>query len=784
MPEVVSRDGFLLGRQWRDTPDGLRIDLWASTDAEPVHVVLTGQRAVMFVDRGVQAQAAARERVELASMEGAFVDALYFDRQRDLVAERQRLIDASIEPHEADVRPVERYLMERFITGGLRVTGRATTRGGVLHFSNPRVESCDYTPALRLLSMDIETDGLTGPLLSIAGVCGDDEWVFMIGPTATTPSAPGAVPPSEQPPAQTSAAPGLSFHATPDELLSAFLAWVARLDPDVLVGWNVVEFDLQYLARLCRDLGRDLTLGRDGKRADVMTPRDGGQPWMARVPGRVVLDGIATMRSATWSFESFALDDVARELLGRGKQIDESADDRAAEIVRLFEHDKPALARYNLEDCRLVLDIFERAKLIGFAVERQRLTGLALDRQGGSVAALDQLYLPRLHRRGYVAPTVGLASRQVGSPGGYVMDSEPGLFRNVLVLDFKSLYPSIIRTFRVDPLGLSFPGDDPIPGFDGGTFARADAILPDLIATMSTARERARENQDQALSQAIKILMNSFYGVLGTPGCRFHDGRLVSSITRRGHEIITHSRDLIEARGLRVIYGDTDSLFVHVDEHLGTADCQRLGEELAASLNEHWCDRLRTTLDIESFLEIEFETHYLRFLMPTMRGSDKGSKKRYAGRVVGADGDEQIVFKGLEAVRTDWTPLARTFQRELFRRIFCDEPYEDYVREVARAVRAGELDDRLVYRKRIRRALDSYVKNVPPHVQAARKLDRPARVVEYYITTAGAEPVGHCSGRLDHGHYLERQLAPAADVILTFLGTNFAHLAGPQLPLF
>ena len=203
---------------------------------------------------------------------------------------------------------------------------------------------------------------------------------------------------------------------------------------------------------------------------------------MARVGGRVVLDGIATLKSATYSFESFGLENVAQELLGRGKKIEHDGD-AVAEIRRLYREDKPALAAYNLEDCRLVLDIFDKADLVGFAAERQSLTGLPMDRQGGSVAAFDNLYLPRLHRRGYVAPDVGDAMDRERSPGGYVMDSVPGIYENVVVLDFKSLYPSIIRTFAVDPLGLATAGDDAIPGFAGGSFAREGHILPRLDST-------------------------------------------------------------------------------------------------------------------------------------------------------------------------------------------------------------------------------------------------------------------------------------------------------------
>lgn len=108
--------------------------------------------------------------------------------------------------------------------------------------------------------------------------------------------------------------------------------------------------------------------------------------------------------------------------------------------------------------------------------------------------------------------------------------------------------------------------------------------------------------------------------------------------------------------------------------------------------------------------------------MPTIRGTDQGSKKRYAGLI--QEGEKQrMVFKGLETVRTDWTPLAQQFQQTLYLRIFRNEPYQDYVRETIASLMAGELDNQLVYRKRLRRPLAEYQRNVPPHVRAARLAD-------------------------------------------------------------
>jgi DNA polymerase-2 len=213
-------------------------------------------------------------------------------------------------------------------------------------------------------------------------------------------------------------------------------------------------------------------------------------------------------------------------------------------------------------------------------------------------------------------------------------------------------------------------------------------------------------------------------------------------------------------------------------------ECDQVGRRLARDLTAHFQTKLWSELRIQSHLELEYETHFRRFLMPTIRGSEVGTKKRYAGATVDHDGNTKIVFKGLEAFRTDWTPLARNFQRELFRRVFADEPYKPFLRETAAQLFKGQLDDQLVYKKRLVRKLDEYVKNVPPHVQAARKLKKQGRNIEYFITLCGPEPRQALQSPLDYDHYLERQLAPAADSLLHFLGEEFLAIAGRQMSLF
>lgn len=764
--------GFILTRSWRDEGGRIRLQLWAATDAGPLEIVVNDVEPVMFVRRSAIPQAAGtlhgagRSReVALRALDGEAVQAVYFNTQQALERTRDRLLDRGIECLEADLQPAERFLMERFIRGSFSATGRLLPGEDSPRMVDPRLRHDDYDPDLSLLSFDIETAPDAGQVYSIAYQCGDAARVLVVG--AAGDPAPG------------SRDFQLVGCESEHDLLVRFIDDVQALDPDVLVGWNVINFDLTVIQRRCRELDVRFTLGRRGEAARIVPRRGGALNAAARVPGRVVLDGIECLRSAFWSFESYALESVSRELLGRGKAI-AGERDKGSEIMHLFEHDKPALARYNIEDCRLVLDIFSATNLLEFVVERTRLTGLAMGRQGGSVAAFDYLYLPRLHRHGRVAPSLTAKSYPDSSPGGYVLDSVPGIHENVAVMDFKSLYPSIIRTFKVDPLGLAEPGDDPVPGFLGARFSRTQSILPSIIEELWQRRDAARRSGNQPLSQAIKILMNSFYGVLGTAGCRFYHPRLASSITRRGHEIIRTSRQWIEEQGFRVIYGDTDSLFVLL--HGDGPGLEAQARELVAGLNERWSQTLQREYRLHSYLEIELETLFTKFFMPRIRGRDTGSKKRYAG--LSGDDEGSLVIKGLEAVRSDWTDVAREFQRELLYAVFQGGDVESLVRRYVALVRAGDAPARLVYRKRLRQPISAYRKNIPPHVRAARQLDNPGPEVRYYMTTAGPQPVEKHTAPIDHEHYIERQIKPVADSVLPLIGLDFDTIAGGQGDLF
>ena len=420
-------DAFLLTRQWRDTHEGVLLELWFRSDEKAFKVEISGQQALFFIHQKDAPQVdnllsriadCLVKPLALKSFEYEAVAGVYFQSQHSLYRARDILQKNGVRCFESDIRPTERFLTERFITGPVVI--HTDSIAGVI--SNPRFSNTDYHPSLSLMSLDIETDYSSDAIFSISFVSVTKNLTLMIGDGEDTDL--------------------FVYVENETELLRQFIAWVDVLDPDVFIGWNVVDSDFRFLQKKADQLNISLALGRGNTTPVWRKAQTEQEHYFLLIPGRVVLDGIDTLKSATYSFSSFSLDAVGNELLNRGKLIksDDHKKDplyKAKEIKRQFQEDKAALAAYNLEDCQLVWDIFEHTQLVDFAIERARLTGLEMDRVGGSVAAFDNLYLPRLHRKGFVAPNIGDKPGQLSAPGGYVMSSQPGFYDSVLVLDYK-----------------------------------------------------------------------------------------------------------------------------------------------------------------------------------------------------------------------------------------------------------------------------------------------------------------------------------------------------------
>ncbi|MCK4411953.1 MAG: DNA polymerase II [Candidatus Eisenbacteria sp.] len=729
---------------------------------------------------------------------------------------REALREAGIDCHEADVPFVTRYLIDHRIRGSLRITGTAKRgrRVGRI-YEDPLLDPIEFLPALRILSLDLETDPTATRVFSFAlyGHNPQGGWVAEVH----------AVIHAEQRERPENVVAGQEeapcyYHADEGALLHTLRRRIREIDPDVLTGWNVVGFDLRVLEEAFRRHALRFFLGRADLPCRVRSATDAWMTARATVPGRAVLDGLDLVRSAFVRLDDYSLDTAARTLLGEGKVIIGegkmiTGENRASEIERLYREDLPRFLLYNLTDARLVVEIIEQLDLVALAARRSLLTGLPIDRTAASIAAFDLLYITALHERGIVAPSVEMLPDRRSEPagasppaiGGYVLDSVPGIHEHVWLFDYRSLYPSIILTFNIDPLGYASvkqsveasadvtaeppadvaakPPDEPLPDREfieapnGARFPREAGILPGIVGRLLPAREEAKRAGDAVGATAIKILMNSLYGVLATPRCRLHSTAVSNAITTFGQRMLRWTRTHLEEMGYRVIYGDTDSVFA-VSDLGGEDDVPARGREVVARLNEMLTAWIMEHYGVASHLHLEFERHFVKFFIPSHRGGREGSKKRHAGLIETAAGRE-LVVTGLESVRRDWTVLAKDFQRHLLRKVLEEEPVEAFVAGFVRELREGHRDQDLVYRKALRKPLDAYEKTSPPHVKAARLMGgRHGRVVSYVMTQAGPQPLGFVNAPLDYDHYLEKQVRPIAESILSHVGIDFDELIG------
>jgi DNA polymerase-2 len=757
--------GHILTSHWRDKPSGLELTYYGSSNGRPFKLVFPQQKIVFFLTQTTDFNPNhikfERKSGGLKNFTHELVDTIYLNSYKDLIQTREYCQLKGIRTYELDVLPTERFLMERFINSQVEFQGDYDSIRGVDVYQSPQLRPADYTPNLSSLSLDIET-GVGGELYSIGLYfeSGSEvkKMVYMLADE-------NKIIDSE-----------LTFYNTQKQIILGFLETLHQWDPDFIIGWHVIGFDLKFLEKKCLEFKIEFKMGR--QQTPIRIDDRKGVGFFADTYGRVILDGPPILRGAFYQFKNFKLDTVASEVLGVGKDIASDAG-KVSEIERRFKEDKIALAKYNLLDCSLVTDIFNKLGIFNLLIERTKISGMLFDRLPVSTAAFDHVFLPKLHRKGYIAPNRVDINREDSSTGGMVIEPKSGLHKNVAIFDFKSLYPSIIKTFKIDPYSRVQAGVNTLKTPKEIEFSRTEHLLPDIISTLLNKREIAKQNQDGALSQAIKILMNSFYGIMGSSRCRFYHSDLPSAITTTGHWVLKTAISFFENRGYDVIYGDTDSIFVKMEEQ----DDSKI-TDLKNELNDFMDRIVQEEFGLTSYLECEFEKMFHSIYFSFARSGDGVAKKRYAGIYNG-----KVEFKGMEFVRSDWTDLAKDFQLELYQMFFAGEELEFYIKDFIKKLEDGQFDDKLVYTKRLSKAPSEYTKNIPVHVKAALQVNHtgPYRLkeVSYVITKNGPEPINNDPKGFDYQHYIEKQLKPIADDILISQDKSFdAFILGDQLSFF
>ena len=694
------------------------------------------------------------------------------------------LHELKIETFESDIKPHIRFIIDNHLSGSINLDGDYIAAEKLDRvYRNPKISPLkdEFKPKLKVISIDIETSK-SGNLYCL-GLYGENyQKNFMI----TDKKLKDAVSCKSE-----------------EECLEKFREEITKLDPDIITGWNFIDFDLAKLQEMFKKNKIPFDFGRTNDSIRLRIESNFFRTSTADITGRQALDAMKMIQDPfikeapsikKADFESYKLEDVSQVLLKKGKLI--VREDRHEEIEDLYKTNSlvslQKLVDYNLMDCQLAYEILEKTNMIDLAIERSQLTGLPIDRLTASIAAFDSLYIREANKRGLVSPATIYEEKGERIKGGYVFSSQSGIYHNVLIFDFKSLYPSIIKTFNIDPSSfLEHKEKGSIESPNKAYFKNTQGILPDIIAKLHLAREKAKKEKRELSSYAIKIIMNSFFGVLASPNCRYFNLDMANAITHFGQMIIKLTAEEIEKKfKLKVIYSDTDSVFI--ETNLPKDKANKLGEEIQNYVNNFYKKYTKDNYNRDSYLELEFEKQYLSLMIPQLRmkakegEEEKAAKKRYAG-LLEIHGKEELEITGLEAIRGDWTEAAQDFQKEILMKVFHKEEITSFIKSYIKKIESGSLDSKLIYRKSIRKNLDEYTKMTPPHVKAARQLDHlDSNVIEYLITTEGPEPIQKLKHKIDYIHYIEKQIKPIANQILILFGKDFDEIfqKGKQTKLF
>ncbi len=705
------------------------------------------------------------EETDFKNFKDKRVSKIILDIPADVPKLREKLEKKKIECYEADIRFAYRFLFDNDLRGTVEIEGEYEKGDFVDRiYKEPKIKSSFYQPKLKIISIDIETSQDQKKLYSIALLSNNLKKVLIISKDKVK---------------------NAENFSTEKELLNRFNEILKKEDPDIITGWNLIDFDLAVLKYFYDKYKIKFSLGRSEDVSKLSLEKSFFKTSKIDIQGRQALDALNLVKDPylkdapsvrAMKFENYQLDTVADELLGKKKLI--SKENKVEEIERQFKEDKESLAKYNLEDAQLVYQILEKTELIDLVIQRSMLTGMPIDRVNASIASLDSLYIRETIKRKLVIPTAKFSVKEKNITGGYVMSSKPGIYDNILVFDFKSLYPSVMRTFNIDPYSFREKKEkNCIESPNKAYFKNEDGIIPKILERLFNERAKAKQQKKELASQAIKITMNSMFGSLASPASRFFNMKIANAITHFGQSLIKSTAKKIEDdyKNIEVIYSETDSIFVSASL-TSSIEAEKLGKAIEGQINTFYKKHIKEIYKRESKLELEFEKNYIKFLMPKIRGGEEGAKKRYAG-LLKQDGKEKIDFVGLESARRDWTEASKKFQLELLNRIFHKEEVSEYVKKFVKELKDGMHDDLLIYRKAISKDLKEYTKINPQHVQAAKKLKKiTSNIIEYVITTDGPEPIQNQKHKIDYDHYINKQIKPIADSVLCFYNVSFDEL--------
>jgi DNA polymerase I len=675
--------------------------------------------------------------------------------------------------YEFDIPPARRYLVDHELVpmSGVEIEGRVSKENGrkEILLEKPPTPTKVSAPSLNIMSFDIEVYNPTGsprhekdPIIMVS--LADNRGFKRVLTWKNFDAELDYV----------------EVVADEKKMLKRFIQIIRERDVDILMGYNTDLFDFPYMRDRAAKLGIKLRLGREGSEIKTHKRRFAT---VTRVPGRVHADVYAMVNFLATigaiKLINYTLENVYRHVTGKEKPDIEwmdfckAWDEGGEKAKRLLEYsmsDAVATLELGLEFLPLFSELSRTVRQSLFDISRMT-----------SGQLVEWLLVSEAHRRGELVPArpVGgkyLERRGETYVGAYVMEPVKGLHEGLVVFDFRSLYPSIIVTHNIDPATFNCdcckPGEATIvPDLNYKFCKKREGFIPltleELIKSRSKLKEKMKKHKKgsrkyqslHAQQWALKILANSFYGMLGYPRARWYFKECAESVTSFGRHYIKDTIEMAKKEGFEVIYSDTDSLYCKLN---GKKPEDAM--EFMRQVNE----------SLPGIMELELEDFYERGVFVT--------KKRYA--II--DKDEKILVKGLEFVRRDWAALAKKTQESVLGAILREgspKKAAEIVQRTTKDIYEGEVDlDDLVIYTQLKMPLSEY-RAIGPHVAAAKRLKakgweiEPGMTIAYVVTRGSgsisdrAVPVEDFEGmNYDPDYYVKHQVLPSVMRIMEVLG--------------
>ncbi|MBD3354904.1 DNA polymerase [Candidatus Woesearchaeota archaeon] len=582
------------------------------------------------------------------------------------------------------------------------------------------------------------------------------------------------------------------------DLINRFKEIIEKNKPDILTGYYSDGFDLPYIITRARHYGIDLDLGLDYSSLNLKK----GNRKSIKITGLVHLDVfkfISKIMGRGLDTDSYSLDNVAAEILGE-KKIEVEIDGLAKAWDDGTEASLDNFCEYNLKDAlltyKLCLKIFPNIK------EMVKIVGLTVyDVSRMSFSQLVEWYIMKQAKDfNEIAPNkphydeIG-ERRKKRYKGAFVFEPKPGLFKDIAVFDFRSLYPTIISSHNIGPstlqCGCCKEKAEHAPTEDSKYWfcRKKKGFLPSIVEGLITRRMRIKEMLKEkekdvmlnARSESLKVLANSFYGYLGFFGARWYCFECAESVTAYGRHYIHKVINAAGERGFEVLYSDTDSIFLLLGDQK-KEDALKLVENINSKL--------------PGIMELEYEGFYPSGIFVSAKAGKYGAKKKYAL----LDDKGALKITGFETVRRNWSFIAKEVQEKVLDIVLKERDLQKAVKYVKKTI--DDLKDKKIPNEKLeiytqlKKEIGDY-ESIGPHVAVAQRMKNkgidvgPGSLIKYIITEGSGRIRDKAKmkdevkkGEYDADYYILHQVVPSVERIFDVLGYKKEDLiAGDQSKL-